>query len=199
MNVRPFLLSACVVLVSGAATAAGFQWLAEKESWTEPAGASSANTAQSLVTADYYGLQALKLWDFDARTCSLQIEQSSLNAPNPRPLDPVRYCEPKRAQEWQRADVGTGNFVTALATCTAFKGSGEIHGVELWGAALDANGKLKPAKSSVKIEFPHCEKWSSKRACPAGSVATGIKVSLADADGGAVGLALRCNATGQAK
>jgi len=192
-------MSACLLLVSSIAVAGGFQWLADQQSWSEPAGASSGKTTELLVTADYYGLEALKLWDFDSRACSLQIEQSSFNAPNPRPLDAVRFCEPKHGQEWRRADVGTGNFVTGLATCTAFKGSSEIHGVELWGAAVDSTGKLKPAKSSVKLEFPHCEKWSPKRSCPAGSIATGVRTYLAEGETGAVGLALRCNAVAPAK
>jgi len=199
MTLQRTSIIACLFFVSSVAAAGGFQWRADPQTWTEPAGASSGKTTEMLVTAEYYGLEALQLWDFDSRACSLQIDQSSFNAPNPRPLDPIRFCEPQHAQEWRRADVGTGNFVTGLATCTALKGSNEIHGVELWGAAVDTAGKLKPAKSSVKLEFPHCEKWSPKRSCPAGSVATGIKAHLAEGDTGAVGLALRCNALAPAK
>jgi hypothetical protein len=111
-------------------------------------------------------------------------------------MDPVRFCEPRRTQAWKRADVGSGQFVTAISVCTAAPGKdqgAEIHGVELWGAALDAAGKLKPAKESVKLELARCEKWSTRRACPAGSVATGVRAHLADADGGAIGIALRCH------
>ncbi len=117
------------------------------------------------------------------------------HAPNPHPLDPVRVCEPKQAQAWKRADVGAGQFVRAISVCTALKAAtAEIHGVELWGAAIDANGKVKPAKDSVKVELPHCEKWSARRACPDGSVATGVRAQLGDADIGAIGLTLRCHA-----
>ena|SRR5258706_10394429 len=188
-------LSACLVAVSGTALAAGFQWLPESLTWTQPAGASSSASVESLVTAEYYGVEALKVWDFDGRICSLQLEQSSFNAPNPHPLDPVRVCEPKQAQAWKRADVGAGQFVRAISVCTALKAAtAEIHGVELWGAAIDANGKVKPAKDSVKVELPHCEKWSARRACPDGSVATGVRAQLGDADIGAIGLTLRCHA-----
>lgn len=190
---RAPLLSACLVATSGTVLAAGFQWLPEGEKWTEPAGAPTGATVDALVTAQYYGVEALKLWDFDGRTCSLQLEQSSFNSPSPRPLDAVRVCDVKQTQAWQRADVGSGNFVRAISVCTALKGA-ELRGVELWGAAIDASGKLKPAKTSVKLEFPRCEKWSPRRECPAGSVATGIRAHVAEADIGTVGLALRCHA-----
>ena len=192
-------LSACLVAASGSALAAGFQWLPETAKWTEPAGAPSGAAVESLVTAEYYGVEALKLWDFDGRTCSLQLEQSSFNAPSPHPLDPVRVCEPKQTQAWKRADVGTGQFVRGISVCTA-KGTGaELHGVELWGASIDGNGKLKPAKESVKLELQHCEKWSPRRDCPAGSIATGVRAELGDADIGAVGLTLRCHAIAASK
>ena len=197
---RTVWLSAWVTAVASVAVAAGFRWLPETEKWTEAAGTAAGSAVESFVTADYYGLEALKLWDFDGRTCALQLEQSSFNAPSLHPLDAVRVCEPKQTQAWQRVDVGSGNFVRAISVCTALKGSaGELRGVELWGAAPDANGKLKPAKQSVKLEFPHCEKWSPRRECPDGSVATGIRAHLASPDSGTVGVALRCHSLALAK
>jgi hypothetical protein len=196
MKLRIALLSTGLVVASGIAMAAGSQWRAESVMWTEPAGVPASASVESLVTPEYFAIQALKLWDFDGRTCSLQLEQSSFNAPSARSMDAVRFCEPKRTQAWKRADVGSGQFVTAISVCTAAgKDAGpEMHGVELWGAALDGAGKLKPAKASVKLELARCEKWSPKRACPSGSVATGVRAHLAESAGGAVGLALRCHA-----
>lgn len=190
------LLGTGLVAVAGSALAAGFQWSPESASYTEPAGQAPPTTVEALVTPEFFGIQALKVSDFDGRACSLQLDQSSLNAPSARPLDAVRLCEPKQSQAWQRADVGTGNFVTAIAVCTA-QGKGAspaIRGVELWSASLDAQGKLKPAKSSAKLELANCQKWSPRRTCPAGSIATGIRAHTADAESGALGLALRCHA-----
>ena len=59
------------------------------------------------------------------------------------------------------------------------------------GTALDENGKVKPG-APVKFAFPHCDKWSPRRSCPWGSIATGLR---ADTEGelGTVGIALRCH------
>jgi hypothetical protein len=188
-----FLPSACLV-IAALAVPMGLQWNTASVSWTEPAGVTSGTVSESLVPSEFFAVQALKLWDFDGRACSLQLEQGNFNTPSSRPLDPVRFCEPKQTQAWKRADIGLGQFVTAISVCTALKDQGaQIHGVELWGAALDSAGKLKPAKQSVKLELAHCEKWSTRRTCPAGSVATGVRAHLGDSDSGAIGLALRCH------
>jgi hypothetical protein len=109
-------------------------------------------------------------------------------------LEPIKVCEPKSAEAWNRADVGSGQFVTAISVCTsrAKDASPAIHGLELWGALLDAAGKPKPG-SSVKFAFPRCEKWSPRRSCPRGSVATGLRAYVPDAEQGVAGIALRCH------
>jgi hypothetical protein len=153
-----------------------------------------------LASAQYYALQAIKIWNFDGRACTLQLEEASLNAPSSHPLDELRVCEPKQAQAWQRADVGAGQFVTGIAVCTAAKGPPhEIHGIQLWSASVGPNTKLKYAAVPLTVSFAHCDKWSPKRACPAGHVATGLRAQLGPKDAGAIGLALRCNAVGPSK
>jgi hypothetical protein len=186
-----------LVVISGVAAAAGYQWSSDEATWTEPAGLPGSSSVDSLVTPDFFALQALKLWDFDGRACAMQLEQGSFNATGPRPLETVRVCEPKQTQSWQRADVGDGQFVTGLSVCTA-GGKPELRGVELWAASLDASGKLKAAAKSVKLELGRCEKWSPRRACPAGKVATGVRLSSGDSESGGVGLALRCQGVRQA-
>lgn len=196
MNFRTPFFGAAVVAAGSTALAAGFQWSTESASYTEPAGQAAPSTVEALVTPEFFGIQALKVTDFDGRACAFQLDQSSLNAPSARPLDELRLCEPKKSQAWKRADLGTGHFVTALSVCTAQgKDAGPaIHGVELWGASLDGKGKLKPAKASAKLELGNCQKWSPRRSCPAGSIATGIRAHTADAESGALGFALRCHA-----
>jgi hypothetical protein len=188
--------AATVVFVASLALAAAFRHQPGPPTWSETAGLSATRQVELFAGKDYYAIQALKLWEFDRRICSLQLEQGSLNAPGSGVLDAVKLCEPKLTQDWKRADVGEGQFVTALAVCTAKgKEAGrELHGVELWGAALTEQGKLKAAKKSVRISFPKCDKWSPKRSCPAGTVAVGLRAHSDDAQSGVVGLELGCQA-----
>jgi hypothetical protein len=192
---RPIAALAFALLgLAGSAMAMGLRLHDTTVSWTEPAGAAGPQTKELTTGADYYALQALKLWEFDGRICSLQLDQGGLNARQLSSLDAAKVCEPKMTEAWKRADIGSGLFVTAIAVCVsnAKDAAHIIHGVELWGAAVGDNGKLKAGKKSARIEFSACKKWLPKRACPAGSVATGLRSYLDDAESGVVGLALRC-------
>lgn len=165
-------------------------------SFTEVAGVEGPRKTELQLSAEYFGLRAVKLKEFDRRLCSLQLEQAALNARTlgTTVLEAVKLCEPKQGEAWKRADLGEGQFVTAISACVSKgKDANLLHGLELWGGALDAEGKLKPAKKSARAAFPECDKWLPKRSCPAGSVATGIRAHSLDAESGAVGLALRCH------
>jgi hypothetical protein len=194
IHTRLLLTAGSLLLISGVAYASALKHKPLPVTWTETAGTKGSLQTELFVDKDYYAIQALKLWDFDHRTCSLQLEQGSLNAPGSGVLDAIKICEPKLGQAFQRADVGTGQFVTGLSVCTAKgKDAGpEVHGVELWGAVFASNGKLKPMKKSVRIQFPKCEKWSPKRSCPADSVAVALRAHSMNAESGAVGLTLGC-------
>lgn len=191
--IRPSAFS-ILIAMSSVALGVGFKHEAGSQVWTEPAGSSGTKSAELVTLADYFGVQTLKLWDFDKRTCQLQIEQGSFNSPSSAVLDAVKICEPRLSQSWKRADLGAGNYVTSLAVCTSKSKDGfqPVRGVELRGASLGDKGNLLPAKAPVKVEFTGCEKWTKRVSCPAGSVATGIR-GYSEADQGVVGLALRCH------
>lgn len=190
MQTQVFLVA---LVLSGAALTAGFRHAPESETFTDPAGEKAGDAVDLLTAPEFYGIRALKLWDFDNRACQLQIEQGSLNAAGSSVLDAVKLCEPRLTQAWKRADLGAGRFVTAIAVCTARKpGPQPVRGVEIWGASIGPGAKLAPSKPSVRVQFPGCERWSPRRACPAGSIATGIR-AFSVGDDGAVGLALRCH------
>jgi hypothetical protein len=165
--------------------------------WSDVIGVEGARKTELSTGTDYFAIQALKLWEFDRRLCSLQLEQGALNAQGGRStvLEAVKVCEPKQSEAWKRAALGNGQLLTAIGACVA-KGKDaprQLHGVELWGAALDAEDKLRPTGKSARAAFPACDKWLPKRACPPGSVATAIRAYTDDAESGVVGLSLRCH------
>lgn len=162
------------------------------ETWTEPSGAAAPSKAEA-VTDKYYGIQALKVWQFDERPCAIELGRAALNAPRMTWVEhPLKVCKPRMGQSWEKADVGTGRFVTKVAVCTG-DGGGKVQGVALWGAALKPDGSLEPGDDEVKLEFGGCKKWQDKAACPAGSIATGVRGYFEDEKEGLVGIALRCH------
>lgn len=190
--IRSGFALACVL--TGSALAAGHKHKGGSEVFTEPSGHRGSASVDLVTAPEFFGVRGIKLWDFDRRTCQLQLEQASLNAPGTAVLDAHTICEPKLGQSWKRADAGEGLFVTALAVCTTRSKSSPlpIRGVELWGASVGTSGKLAPARRPVRLEFAGCEKWAPKSACPAGAIATGVR-AFTEGDMGAVGLGLRCH------
>jgi hypothetical protein len=194
MRIVAFTLIVGSISIAGAALAA-FVHKPGTSAWTEPAGVAGSSHAEVLTNADYYGLQILKLWQYGHAPCVLGVEESTLSAQGLVALDPLKMCEPTGGEQWKQVDVGAGNYVTGIATCTAKdKDDPVIHGVELFAAKIAAGGKLSASESRGKLEFLECKKWQPKRACPAGSVATGVRAYWSDAEHGLVGVALRCNA-----
>lgn len=187
-------LCAAVSLVAGAAAAASVAQDQSSESWTPVAGAEASEAASVLARSRHHALRGVKLWDYDHRSCVLEVEQSSLNTPSRADAGTIRACEPRAAQSWKAADVGDGRVITALDVCKGEGDSPAIRGLRLWGSGIDADGKVEKPSADVKIELSGCKKWSGKVTCPAGKVATGIRARWADAKDGIVGFELRCHA-----
>ena len=187
------------ISLAGAALAAAFGYRAGSETWTEASGKAGASHRDVVTTAEYFGLQSMKGWEYNHRFCVLEVEEEAFATRDLSRLDSLKVCEPTIGQTWKAADLGSGNFVTSIAVCTGkSKDDPAIHGVKLTGAILEADGTLKPAKGGgVKLEFDDCKKWQPERVCPKGAVATGVRAYFDDDEHGLVGLGLRCHALEQ--
>jgi len=182
---------AILLSAAGSALAVALRHIPESMRWTEPAGSGGERYVDIPTTADYYALQVFTLWDHDHRVCAVQVEQTSFATATQSVLERVKVCEPKITETWRRADVGDGRFVTAIAACVGGS-EGVVRGIELWGSVLQPDGTARPAIESVRFAFEDCA-WSEARACPSGSVATGLRLFSDDAESGITGLALRCH------
>lgn len=183
------------ILVAAASALGAYGQKAGTETWTEPSGRAGASQKDAVTTADYFGLESIKAWEYNHRTCVLEIEQEALATRDLSRLQALKVCEPTVGQIWNRADLGSGTFLTGIAVCTGkSKDDASIHGIKLIGATLEPDGSLKPAKAPAKLESPDCRKWERERSCPKGTIATGVRAFFDDGEHGVVGLALRCHA-----
>lgn len=191
-------LAAVGISVSSVAAFGAFAHKSGSEMWTEVSGKAGASYRDAVTTADYFGLQSVKGWEYNHRLCLLEIEEEAFATRDKGRLDALKICEPTVGQVWNEAALGSGEFVTGVAVCTGkSKDDPAVHGIQLTGAVLQPDGSLKAAKATVKLEFADCRKWQPPRTCPKGNVATGVRVYYDDDEHGAVGLALRCHALEQ--
>jgi len=191
-------VTAVGISVLSAAALGAFGHKAGSESWTEPSGKAGASYRDVVTTADYFGLQSIKAWEYARRTCVLEIEEEALVTRDKSRLDALKICEPTVGQVWKEAALGSGEFLTSISVCTGTnKDEPAVHGLQLTGAVIEPDGTLKAAKASVRLEFPDCKKWQAPRACPKGAIATGVRAYFDDDEHGLVGVALRCHALEQ--
>jgi hypothetical protein len=177
--------------VSATAFAAAFVHKPGTAVWLDPSGQKTTTATDLAVTAAYYGLEAIKVIQYDKVPCGLEAGQASFAAPRLSWLDKrAKACEPTVGQAWKQADLGAGHYTTGIAVCTKDDENASIRGVELWGNEVGDKG-VEEKSTSVKLEFSDCKKWQEKRSCAAGSVATAIR-AFSTGKQGFVGLALRC-------
>lgn len=166
------------------------------ETFSGVSGKAAAN--QRLVTTeqDYQALRSLKLFDYDARACVIEVGAGSLSGGKTvSTVGRVKVCEPRSAEAWQTLDVGAGRFITSVQVCTQTLESGQVRvrGVRVQSASLQPSGALKPTKQSTEIQLAGCKEWHPRKVCPKGALATGVRVSYEQEAEGFSGVELRCH------
>jgi hypothetical protein len=189
---RGVAATAVLALAAAAASTALGQKIGG-ERWTSASGTGDGSAHELSTTAATYGLRSVTLWQYTHRPCALGADEAALRGEGVLSLEPLQACDPTNGQEWKRADVGAGHFVTGIATCRGKSKDRAIHGLQLWAATLEPSGRLVHVREPVVIHFRECSSWQPKRECPSGSVATGIRGYWSDADHGMEGLALKCH------
>lgn len=123
----------------------------------------------------------------------------------------------KAQLRFSRESYATGNleswhlFASSVQTCDSGSSNDRIKGVSLWGSAQ--NGSAVPEPTDYEclsgppyvrgpcrdhevrralVERTNCSSWNSLVACPAGQIASGVKVHVANGNE-IVGLALECD------
>lgn len=157
-----------------------------------------AGENQTLVATEHddQALRSLKLFDYDARACVIEVGAGSLAGGKAvSTVGRSKVCEPRSAEAWQTLDVGAGRFITSIQVCTRTHESGavRVRGVRVQSASLEPGGALKPAKESTEIQLAGCKEWQPRKVCPRGAVATGLRVSYERAAEGFSGMELRCH------
>jgi hypothetical protein len=166
------------------------------ETWSGVSGVSGEQQHSLGTAAEYFGLRTLTFYDYDRRTCQVEVGQGALNGGKAvTPAGKLKVCEPRSSEGWKTLDVGSGLFITGIEVCTEKRedGSVSLRGVRVQGASIEASGSLKPAKAKTEVQFPGCKTWHPKKACPKGAVATGLRASYGAAEQGYIGLELRCH------
>ncbi|HEY6562130.1 MAG TPA: hypothetical protein VI072_32910 [Polyangiaceae bacterium] len=166
------------------------------ETFSGVSGKAAENQKLVATEHDHQALRSLKVFDYDARACVVEVGAGSLaGGKGISSVGRVKVCEPSSAEAWQTLDVGDGRFITSVQVCTQTQASGTVRlrGVRVQSASVRADGALKPSQAATEIQLAGCKEWNPRRACPKGAVATGLRVNYEGAADGFSALELRCH------
>lgn len=168
--------------------------------WT----ATSGNTAEKAASLgqdnDFQALYATTFWEDGDDPCKLDASTRHLNQEDNTNVDSTEFCpgSPGSAKVVKRS--AKNEYVTALQVCVNDKkdsAKDKVKGLRLWGRIVDPKtGSLGAENGPDEGTRPNCDTWRAKVSCPAGMVASKLRVYSSRYSGSgagvAKGLALGC-------
>lgn len=176
-----------------------------------PAYSASADPAFDLDgRRTYVGITGVTWFEDKDKPCNLKLEIDALNAEVRRdahlPLwvnrkygegerDAKDLCQGSPGNE-KTATLLAGQFLRGIAVCTTDKKDSDkdrIKGLRLFGATIDAAGRVTAAEGSPReVRHTNCARWHPPVKCAAGQIAIGLRIH--HSDGAYTGLGLKCRA-----
>ncbi len=174
--------------------------------WTAVSGRTGQFSKTVGGNGDIRAAKHIKWWESSDEPCQFQVGLAAVDGNEPPRNVDDEFCggspgSPKVV--WRPA---AGEFVTAVAVCLTDKADtskDKLKGLRLWGRIVDAStGELGAENGPAENTRSHCAQWSPKVSCPAGEIATKIKVyynrqsgsATTNEHGFARGISLGCRA-----
>ncbi len=186
-----------MVLFASAALAAAAYFRAAKGSW---AGISGVKHDQKLTwrpNGSDYGIKGFNFYErgndpIKVDTWTLKL--CNANCPS-GDTHTLKFREPKGLPEMWSVQVPKDHYVTAIQVCTNDKSDAKtkIKGLRVWGARINAAGRLVHSGSKYEKKLNNCKKWQSKVSCSDSRVATGVKLHYGSDKVGFSGMSIACS------
>lgn len=173
--------------------------------WTAVSGDTGPKSAILGQESDFQALYTLTWWEDGDDPCKFDAITRHLNQADNKKVDTAKFCSGSPGNDKNVGRRGKNEYVTALQVCATDKKDSrrdKIKGVRFWGKVVDTKtGILGPDNGPEEVAHTNCKEWKTKVACPAGMIASKIKVyserytlpnGMETEAGFAKGLALGC-------
>lgn len=168
--------------------------------WTAASGDTAAKTANLGQDNDFQALYAFTWWEDSDDPCKFDAFTRHLNQEDNTKVDSTKFCNGSPGNDKTVIRRAKNEYVTAVQVCVTDKNESardKIKGVRLWGRIVDPKtGVLGAENGPEEVTHTNCKEWKAKVSCPAGTVASKLRVyssrySFSDVGVGK-GLALGC-------
>jgi hypothetical protein len=147
--------------------------------WTAVSGDTGGHSYTIGTDSDAVAAYSLRWWEDSDDPCKFRFYKRNLDSGDVN--TPERdFCNGSPGNEKWAERRGVNEYITAIQVCRNDKQDStreSIKGIRLWGRVIDKNAvTLGPENGPDEDKHNHCEVWRTKVSCPAGQIATKIKV-----------------------
>jgi hypothetical protein len=148
--------------------------------WTRVSGDTGKYTKVVGGENEYQAAYSIRWWESSDDPCKFEVYTRHLNNPDNFKSPDRSFCKGSPGDEKWAERRGKNEYITAIQVCLTDKKDStrnKVKGVRLWGRTLDVKAaKLGPQNGPDESRHTNCKTWSKKASCPAGQVATKVKV-----------------------
>jgi hypothetical protein len=173
------LVSAVASLVAamalGASAASADATLVPGLTFTGLSGATGSSTTEIGAASDVNAVSFISWGERFDSPCWLRAYKAEINGANTSLVDDFNHCVttgPNKTVGWLN---NSGIFVHGVAVCTNAS-SNRLKGIQLFGGVFAADGSFIPLLLPMITEHTNCNTWHAAVLCPAGQVATKVRV-----------------------
>lgn len=131
-----------------------------------------------------YALHSIEWYEERDRPCEIEIAGYAPGLePYPTARKRLERCDGDGGSQASRKTVslhGDRAAVRSLRVCQSSITTDRLKGIELDGNVISQNNVLTRDTASASVERANCADWGNRVGCPAGEVATGVRVGFAN-------------------
>lgn len=176
MSRTSMFVSALLLSVAGSASVAvADATLVPGLTFTARSGPAGTATTDVGAASDVNAVNSISVGEHWDNPCWLRVGKAEINGANTSISDDYDRCTttgPSETAGWLN---NSSIFVNGIQVCT-HASNNRLKGVRLFGGVIQANGTFVASGFMQEFERTNCNTWHSLVLCPAGQVATKIRV-----------------------
>ena len=170
-------ITAAIIITAGLGTSAAYAaTLVPGLTYTGLSGHSGTSITAIGAASGEHAVSLLSAGERNNRPCELGVYKANIDGS----IDSIHadwdQCTTTSPNETVGWSTGSGIYVRGIAACTNNKANQRLKGIQVFGASIAANGTVPPLGVDDWFSRPNCATWHPAVFCPAGQIATKVRV-----------------------